>query len=339
MKILWIEGVGEFTRRATIHLWLAVCISAALTTSQIYAAQSRGLSLTEMEKGSGLPKETQAMLDSLRKTVAHHAEVTELLARSQSFYRAGEAFYRYGDHSAAELNFLRARQIVADAEEEIFYEASVHAYFLKLNHEIAALKEAPAPLSVPGNQFQIDAKESVQTFVKYFQGKGQSVVRAAFARLELYEAMMRNIFREEDVPEELIYVGLVESAYNPYAQSAAGAKGIWQFILETGKRYELKQVGAFDERYDPEKSTRAAARYLRDLYELFGDWPLALAAYNAGEHRVLRVIEKTGIKSFWEMSIRKLLPEETMAYVPAVLAAISIGTQRAEHKFYNWLPN
>jgi membrane-bound lytic murein transglycosylase D len=141
--------------------------------------------------------------------------------------------------------------------------------------------------------------------------------------------MMRKVFREEGVPEDLIFVGLVESAYNPYARSVAGATGIWQFVRGTGRRYGLKQAGVIDERHDPEKSTRAAARYLQDLYGMFGDWHMALAAYNAGEYRVLKVIEKTGIKDFWHMSRRGLLPRETINYVPAVLAAIVIGKEKS----------
>jgi len=192
---------------------------------------------------------------------------------------------------------------------------------------MTALKGVTVLSSATASQLPIDGNAQVQAFVKYYQGKGQSVVRTAFTRLARYETMMRKIFREEGVPEDLIYAGLVESSYNPYAQSPAGAKGIWQFVRETGRRYGLRQAGALDERHDPEKSTRAAARYLRTLYEMFGDWPLALAAYNAGEYRLLQVIERTGIKDFWQMSRRGLLPQETINYVPAVLAAIAMGKQ------------
>ncbi len=134
-----------------------------------------------------------------------------------------------------------------------------------------------------------------------------------------------SLFREEGVPEELIFLGLVESAYNPFAHSSAGAAGIWQFMKATGDRYGLRQIGNLGERHDPEKSTRAAARYFRDLFGVFQDWPLALGAYNAGEHRILRLQRQTGTHDFWEMSRLGLLPEETRSYVPAVLAAITLG--------------
>jgi membrane-bound lytic murein transglycosylase D len=237
---------------------------------------------SRQESETGLPKETQVMLDRLREKVERKAEMAESLIRDASLYREGESLDRKTDRKA-----------------------------------IASLAGAA------GNMH-------VQRFIKYFQGKGREGVQVAFNRLGRYEPMMREIFQEEAVPKDLIFVGLVESAYNPYAQSVAGAKGIWQFVRETGRRYGLRQVGDFDERHDPAKSTRAAARYLRDLYEIFGDWHLALAAYNAGEHRVLRIIKKTGIKDFWQMSRHRLLPEETLNYVPAVLAAIAVGKQGFE---------
>jgi hypothetical protein len=137
------------------------------------------------------------------------------------------------------------------------------------------------------------------------------------------EASLRHIFREERVPEELIYVGLVESGYNRNAISSAGAVGPWQFIGETGRRYGLKQGKTGDERRDLLKSTRAAARYLRDLHDLLGDWTLAIAGYNAGEYRVLKAMQQVRARNFW--ALRHLLPGETAAYVPRVLSAISIA--------------
>jgi hypothetical protein len=141
------------------------------------------------------------------------------------------------------------------------------------------------------------------------------------AGLAAHRPMMERVFREEGLPVWLIAVGLVESGYNPEALSPKQALGIWQFIPSTGRRYGLAQTATLDERRDPEKSTRAAARYLRDLYAMFGDWSLALAAYNSGEGRVARVIARTGVRDFRTMAERGLLPTETLRYVPAVYAA------------------
>jgi hypothetical protein len=133
--------------------------------------------------------------------------------------------------------------------------------------------------------------------------------------------MMAQVFRQEGVPEWLLGVGFVESTYNSGAHSPKEAHGIWQFMPGTGDRYGLKRTAWTDERSSPEKSTRAAARYLRDLHALFGDWLLALAAYNWGEGRVAKVIHRTGIRDFWALADRGLLPQETTNYVPSVLAA------------------
>jgi soluble lytic murein transglycosylase-like protein len=147
--------------------------------------------------------------------------------------------------------------------------------------------------------------------------------RIALARYNSYRDSLTRILIEEKLPVEVLSVALVESGFNPLALSPKGARGIWQLMPDTARRYGLAVAPGNDQRAHPELATRAAARYLQDLYRMFGDWDLALAAYNAGEGRVQRAIERAGAHNFKELARRKLLPLETRNYVPAVLAAWS----------------
>jgi hypothetical protein len=163
----------------------------------------------------------------------------------------------------------------------------------------------------------------VQTYLHSF-AKSKNFA-ASLARAGRYLPMMQRIFREHGLPQDLIYLGLVESGFSPQARSPKNAVGIWQFIEGTARRYGLKVNDRVDERQDPEKSTQAAACYLHDLYKQFGCWYLAAAGYNAGENRVEGVINRYDIRNFWTMSQMKLLPQETCNYVPQLIAAALIA--------------
>jgi len=145
--------------------------------------------------------------------------------------------------------------------------------------------------------------------------------------------MMKKIFREKNLPEELVYLALIESGYNPHAQSKAKASGMWQFLSKTGKRYGLKVDNWVDERRDPEKSTYAAAEYLKNLYEMFNSWDLATAGYNAGEGKILKAIQRTNSKDFWKISQYRYLKVETKKYVPMFLAAVRIANEPQKYGF------
>ena len=135
--------------------------------------------------------------------------------------------------------------------------------------------------------------------------------------------MMQKVLKEEGVPQDLIYLAVAESGFQPQALNAhSGAGGMWQFMTYTGPQFGLTRNGYFDYRFDPEKSSRAYARYIKELYNQFGDWYLAMAAYNWGPGNIQRDVQRTGYADFWEFYRRGLMPAQTRAYVPQSLAAI-----------------
>ncbi|MEW6443838.1 MAG: LysM peptidoglycan-binding domain-containing protein [bacterium] len=203
--------------------------------------------------------------------------------------------------------------------------------------DVTFLSEIERPETEEGvcPQVPIETNERVNFFLGYFQGSKREWMGRALQRSGRYVGQMREILREEGLPEDLVYLALIESGYNPYAYSHAGAVGIWQFIPGTGRRYGLRIDWWVDERRDLEKSTRAAARYLKDLYAQFGDWYIAAAAYNAGEGKLARAIAKCDSNNFWDISAGKRgsLRNETKDYVPKFLAALMIAKEPARYGF------
>jgi membrane-bound lytic murein transglycosylase D len=180
----------------------------------------------------------------------------------------------------------------------------------------------------------IEINDRVLAFLEYYQkGRGRSSMEFGLERMGRYQPMIERIMKEEGVPLDLIYLCQAESAFEPRALSRAKAKGMWQFISSRGKEYGLRQNWWLDERSDPEKSTRAAARHLKDLYQEFGDWYLAMAAYNSGPFRVQRAMERTGADNFWSLAEKRALPRETINYVPNILALTIIGKNPSKYGF------
>lgn len=167
----------------------------------------------------------------------------------------------------------------------------------------------------------------VAGFMRYFStgGPGARHFDASLKRLSTYRLMFEQVLEDSGLPTDLIWVGLVESGYDPSARSPKNALGIWQLIPETAAAFGLRP----EERTDPVKSTRAAAQYLKHLYARFGDWPLALAAYNAGERRIRTALDSTGAANFWQLAATGRIPRETQAYVPAILAAQALAGGRS----------
>lgn len=174
----------------------------------------------------------------------------------------------------------------------------------------------------------------IDQWIDYFTTRGRNQFIRFYERLQTYGPALRSWLREEGVPEELIWLAFIESGINPLAYSRAHAAGIWQFISATGRRYGLRYDFWLDDRRDPERSTRAAARHLHDLFSMFGSWELALSAYNAGPHRVRRAIAYAGHDDYWRMvHQRYALPRETRNYVPKLIAAQRIGSNPSAYGF------
>ncbi len=148
---------------------------------------------------------------------------------------------------------------------------------------------------------------------------------------EEYREIIRAVLKEEGLPADLFYVGLIESGYNLRIKSHAAATGPWQFMKGTAKQYGLRVDNAVDERYNIYKATIAAAKYFRDLYNIFGSWELALCAYNAGEYRIIRAIRKGGTRDYRELVAKKLIPKETVYYIPKVAAARELSKKREQY--------
>jgi len=168
-------------------------------------------------------------------------------------------------------------------------------------------------------------------YINYFSNRGHKTLLAGLQRSGRYRPMIQRILDEEGIPQEIIHLAQAESGFIPRAVSRAAAGGMWQFVKFRGNEYGLKQTAYTDDRMDPEKATRAAAHHLRDLYQEFGDWYLAIAAYNCGPVTVERAVERTGYADFWELRSRGVLPAETTNYVPIILAMTIMEKNAAEY--------
>lgn len=198
--------------------------------------------------------------------------------------------------------------------------------------EIAELEDLPASdpklatlaekelITVP-HDLPLTVNASVLQYLSYFASpRGRDIVETGLERAGRYRTMIESTLKKEGLPLDLIYLAQAESAFKPKAVSSKGARGIWQFMPYSGEEYGLHRTYWVDERDDPEAATEAAAETLRDLYTTFGDWYLAMAAYNSGPMNVTRAVERTGYADFWQLQQLNALPEQTKNYVPIILA-------------------
>ena len=285
-----------------------------------------------------------------------------LIAKVKEKFASGETNYKAGHLAAARRDFDDAVDWMLESGydpnsdpqlSELFRQVTdaIYAYELQAFRAGDGFSEAPAvpaPIDeVAEMTFPVDPKlreraeeaakslshdlpltvnDIVVSYLNFFQTpRGRAIVENGLRRKGKYNEMIARVLREEGVPQDLIYLAQAESAFQPLALSRAGARGIWQFVQWRGNEYGLKRTWWVDERMDPEKATRAAAQHLRDLYGLFGDWYLAIAAYNCGPGNVQKGVERTGYADFWELYKRNVLPQETKNYVPIILALTLIA--------------
>lgn len=284
-----------------------------------------------------VPEQPAAAVSSYMERILTRVEIAasaaEMVVEADKLRRDAEREVKAGRRVEAIKLLRQAGELVAASMPEDDQRRNDPLLKQVLNEITAQLVQldrpygaaAPLPMEasyVAGNRSN---PQLVTSFINYYsRGKGRRTLEIGYSRLNYYRPMMARIFREEGLPEWLLAAAFVESTYNPAAGSKKQAVGIWQFIPETGNRYGLQRTVWTDERTHPEKSTRAAARYLRDLYALFGDWKLALAGYNWGENRVARLIRRTGIRDFWTLAAKGYFPAETANYVPAIPAAAQL---------------
>ena len=199
------------------------------------------------------------------------------------------------------------------------------------------LEILPRDRTKSGRDFDIPIviNAQVEQFIQYFQTTIKNTFSNWLARSEKYIPFMTNLLKENGLPEDLVYMALIESGFNPNAYSRSKASGPWQFIYLTGKRYGLKANWWVDERRDPEKSTIAAAKYLKDLYDMFECWYLAAAGYNAGEGKIANAMKRYKTEDFWELTKYRYLKKETKDYVPQMIAAALIAKEPEKYGFVN----
>jgi membrane-bound lytic murein transglycosylase D len=301
---------------------------------------------------------------------AEQQRVQQLIAQVETAYARGDADYRKGKLAEAKTEFDRAVDLMLASgldikatpqlqdefdkivdqvnglemealkqgngfvpkEEETPDEAASDITFTNVDPNLVA--KATADLATTKSDLPLVVNEYVATFINFFANtqKGHNTLLHSFQRSGHYRAMIQRVMAEEGVPQDLIYLAVAESGFNPRALNGRShAGGMWQFMPHGD--YGLERNAYVDERFDPEKSTRAYARYMKFIYDQLGDWYLAMAAYDHGTGNIQREVERTGYADYWELYRRHELPKETQNYVPEILAAIIIANHPTQYGF------
>ncbi len=299
------------------------------------------------------------------------SDVAQLIAESNRLFELGKKQLEDGHLDTAKTEFNRAIEVLLESPYGARTEPRIREHFDRLVERISAYEvtalaqgdgfaekkyepasidallalsaDQPTPssetkqtvsddLEATAHDIDIPLNARVLQYVQLFSGRLKGYLEDGLARGAQYLPMIQSVFRAEGLPLDLAYVPLIESAFKPSAVSRAKAKGIWQFMQGTGIENGLQHDWYIDERSDPEKATRAAAKYLKTLNGMFDDWHLALASYNGGPGRVQRAMKRSGREDFWNLSATtRFLPRETRDYVPLILAAIVIARNPAQY--------
>src|SRR5229473_1474422 len=301
--------------------------------------------------------------------------VADLIAKVEKEYQAGEANHQAGHLDAAKQNFDTAANLLLNSgfdlrSDERFEKElervlegsnSLESVAQQQSDSSDQQKSEPAPIdeaneATPAVDANVKAKaeaeikstrsdlplmmtDQVAGYINFYSTRGRGTLERALARSGRYDEMIRRVLKEEGVPQDLIYLAQAESGFHPLADSRVGARGMWQFMGSRAKGYGLQRNFWVDERQDPEKSTRAAARHLKDLYTQFGDWYLAMAAYNSGPGRVQSAVKRTGYADFWELYRRNVLPKETRNYVPIIVAVTIMAKNPSQYGLDRIVPD
>jgi membrane-bound lytic murein transglycosylase D len=225
------------------------------------------------------------------------------------------------------------RSTQLDGEEFQRELQSAYAQILSRSDGTKVPEEAPVVDVEAAASIPIPEHRTINSAVRLFSVDMKESIQTSLNRSARYKKLIDKALAEQDLPKGLAYLPVIESAYMPVLTSRAGAHGIWQFMPETAREYGLRVDWWVDERADPERSTRAAAVYLRDLHRMFDDWPLTLAAYNCGPGRVKRTLQESGATTFWELLDQGLLPKETRGYVPTFFATLLIASDPDTYGF------
>ncbi len=313
-------------------------------------------------------KDLPPFLLSAPKPLSRPSPADGLIERAQRRFEDGKKFYQTKDFSAARREFDAAVDLMLQASDSVPSDRtdfdkkfddlidSIHRYDLSGLGASASIDDGrfeKAPLEdilqltfpvdpkikdkvreqvkATVSQLPLSVNDAVLGYINYFNNRGRRTLVAGYERSGRYRPMIQRVLQEEGIPQELIHLAQAESGFIPRAVSTKAAGGMWQFVVFRGQQYGLMQTRFTDDRMDPEMATRAAARHLHDLYNEFGDWYLAIAAYNCGPGVIEKAVERTGYADFWELRSRGALPAETTNYVPIILAMTIMEKNAAEY--------